>query len=183
MTRVNAGTGYQGYAAGPRERHEKLRTLDDKLVDLVWQVRQLTEPIHMAQPCWRRQEHGRKCGGHILTHDSLLDQLRDACIPSTQTLMETIRKRSKESQPPASTGAISTLSEVYVGISYWHGKLNLASPDRSLDWQKTALQMVAAAVETLAPDVAEWLTHEVEGWWHDAAVGSGWRPADLRRLR
>jgi hypothetical protein len=171
VIRTNAGTGYQGYAAEPAQRHEKLRTLDDKLDDMVWQVRQLTQPVHLAV---RRQ---------ILTHQSLLDQLRDACTPSTSTLMETIRKRARESHPPASTAAISTLSEVYMGISYWHSKLGLPSPDRSLDWQKTALQQVATAADTLAPDVAEWLCTEVEGWWRDAANGSGWRPDDLRRLR
>jgi hypothetical protein len=153
------------------DRHEKLRTLDDKLADMVWQVRQLTDNILMA--------HRRS----ILTHNCLLDELRDACTPSGQTLMETTRKRAKESQPPASTAAISTLSDIYVGISYWHQKLDLPSPDRSLDWQKTALQQIAAAVDGLAPQVQEWLVHEVESWWHDCAVGSGWRPDDLRRLR
>jgi hypothetical protein len=168
VTRVNAGSGYQGYAV---ERHEKLRTLDDKLADLVWQVRQLTEPIHLAV---RRR---------ILTHEALLDQLRDACTPSGQTLMETVRRRVKESQPPVSTGAINALSEIYMGISYMHQHLRLPSPDRSLDWQKTAVRQIAGTVDQVAPEVAEWIAAEVESWWHDAAVGSGWRPDDLRKLR
>jgi hypothetical protein len=167
----------------PTFRHEKLRTLDDKLTDLAWQTRQLVDPIHMAQPCWLKADHGRRCGGHILTHPPLLDELRDACTPSAGTLMETIRKRARESHPPASTAAISTLSEVYVGITYWHAKLGLPSPQRTLDWQKTALRQVAAAVETLAPGVQDWLSREVESWWRDAAKCSGWRPDDLRRLR
>lgn len=146
-------------------------TLDDKLAQLVWQVRQLTQPIHLAV---RRQ---------ILTHGPLLDQLRDACTPSGQTMLETIRRRSRESCPPLSTAAVSTLSDVYVGISYWHQKLRLPSPDRSLDWQKMALQQIAAAADGLAPEVAEWLCTEVDGWWRNAAVGSGWRPDDLRRIR
>jgi hypothetical protein len=146
-------------------------TLDDKLAAMVCDVRQLTEPIHMAHR------------GRILTHDPLLDQLRGACTPSGQTMLETVRRRARESRPPASTGAIDTLSAIYVGISYWHGKLALPSPDRSLDWQKTALQLIAGQADTLAPSVAEWLCTEVHGWWEDAARGSGWRPDDLRRLR
>lgn len=157
--------------APTHDRAPSQHTLDDQLAQLAWQVRQLTQPIHLAV---RRR---------ILTHPALLDQLRDACTPSGQTLMETVRRRARESTPPASTAAIDTLSAVYVGVGYWHSKLRLASPDRSLDWQKTALQLIAAAAADLAPKVAGWLCVEVDGWWRDAAVASGWRPADLRRLR
>lgn len=146
-------------------------TLDDRLDQLRWQVRQLVEPIHVAV---RRQ---------ILTHQPLLDQLREACVPSTQSLMETVRRRHRESTPPLSTAAVSTLSDIYMGISYWHQRMRLPSPDRSLDWQKTALTQIAAAAPELAGQVAEWLCTEVDGWWHDAARASGWRPDDLRRLR
>lgn len=143
----------------------------DKLARMALDIRQLTEPIHAA------------VRGRIITHESLLDQLREACIPSSSTLTETIRQRSRESRPPASTAAISTLSEIEVGIAYWRVKLELPSPDRSLDWFKAMLGMFPAAAEAIAPSISEWLATEVEGWWHDAAVGSGWRPADLLKLR
>lgn len=143
----------------------------DVLAKMGKDVRQLTEPIFMAHR------------GRVLSHECLLDQLRDACIPSSSTLTETIRKRSRESRPPASTAAIAILAEIEVGISYWRVKLNLPSPDRSLDWFKAVLGMMPEAAQEIAPSIAEWLATEVNGWWHDAAVGSGWRPADLLKLR
>ncbi len=143
----------------------------DKLARMALDIRQLTEPIYAA------------VRGRIVTHGPLLDQLRDACIPSSSTLTETIRRRSRESRPPASTAAISTLSEIEVGIAYWRVKLELPSPVRSLDWFKATLGMFPAAAQDLAPSIGDWLATEVNGWWHDAAVGSGWRPQDLLRLR
>lgn len=134
-------------------------------------IDQLTKQIFMAHR------------GGILAHEPLLDQLREACVPSSSTLTETIRRRSRESRPPASTAAITTLAEIEVGISYWRVKLELPSPDRSLDWFKAVLAMMPAAATDLAPSIGDWLATEVNGWWHDAAVGSGWRPADLLKLR
>lgn len=141
------------------------------LRQLAADIAQLTRPILMAHR------------GQILKHGALLDQLRDACIPGSSGVTETIRRRSRGSQPPASTAAISTLAEIEVGISYWHAKLDQPSPDRSLDWFKTALQQVDVVADTLAPDVAEWLATEVRGWWGDAARASGWRTDDLLKLR
>ena len=143
----------------------------DALARMALDIRQLTEPIHMAH----RQR--------IISHEPLLDQLRDACVPSSSTLTETIRRRSRESRPPASTAAVQTLAEIEVGISYWRVKLELPSPDRSLDWFKAVLGMFPVAAQDIAPSIAEWLATEVHGWWEDAATGSGWRPADLLKLR
>lgn len=142
------------------------------LTQLTADIHQLTQPIHMAH---RRQ---------VLTHDPLLDQLRDACIPSSSsTITETIRRRSRGSQPPASTAAVSTLAEIEVGIAFWRVKLDLPSPDRSLDWFKTVLGMLPAAADGMASSIAEWLATDVHGWWTDAARAAGWRTDDLLKLR
>jgi len=138
---------------------------------LAGDIRQLVEPIHMAH---RRQ---------VLTHDPLLDQLRDACIPSSSTITETIRRRSRGSQPPASTTAVSTLAEIEVGVSFWRVKLDLPSPDRSLDWFKAVLGMLPDAAEGMASSLVEWLATDVHGWWTDAARAAGWRTDDLLKLR
>jgi len=131
-------------------------------------VRQLTHPIHVA------------LRGRIVTHDPLLEQLREAAVPSSGA---GVVRRPPGSRPPASLDALDRLSGIYVGISGWHARLCLPSPARHLDWQMAVLDVLAERARDLAPAVAEWLAVEVHGWWHDAAVGSGWKPTDLLKLR
>lgn len=142
----------------------------DLLARMADDVRQLTEPIHTA------------IRGQIVTHDPLLDQLREASIPGGAIPGEH-RRSVPTSRPPARLDAVDALAEVYVGISGWHARLRLGSPPREADWQKAVLRQLVGAAPTLAPSIADWLSHEVRDWWHDCAVGSGWRPADLLKLR
>lgn len=132
-------------------------------------VDQLTQPIHVA------------IQGRVITHPCLLDQLRDACIPGGG-VGSTIR-RAPGSRPPLRLDTVSALSEVYVGISMWHGRLNLPSPPRNQDWQKAVLRAFVGAVPNLAPAIADYLGDEIHDWWRIAATGSGWRPDQLRKLR
>jgi hypothetical protein len=142
----------------------------DRLAHMSDDIRQLVQPIHVA------------IRGRIVTHPALLDQLRQACVPgNAQRGPE--RRRIPDSRPPLRLDAVDLLSGVYVGISGWHAKLRLASPPAGVDWQKTVLRALVGAAPELAPSIADWLAADVESWWHDCAVGSGWRPDDLRRLR
>lgn len=142
----------------------------DRLAHMSDDVAQLVKPIHIA------------VRGRIVTHPPLLDQLRQACVPgNSQRGPE--RRRIPDSRPPLRLEAVDLLSGVYVGISLWHAKLRLLSPPAGVDWQKTVLRALVGAAPTLAPSIADWLAADVACWWHDAAVGSGWRPDDLRRLR
>ena len=133
-------------------------------------VDQLTRPIHVA------------IQGRVITHPSLLDALRDACTPNTSSGSGSTR-RAPSSRPPARLDTIDRLAEIYVGISTWHSRLNLPSPPRNADWQKVTLRAFAAAAPNLAPAIADYLRDEIHDWWRIAAVGSGWRPEQLRKLR
>ena len=133
-------------------------------------VDQLTLPIHVA------------IQGRVVTHPCLLDQLRDACTPTSAGGGATTR-RAPGSRPPVRLDTVSLLSDIYVGISIWHGRLNLPSPPRDHDWQKTVLRYLANAAPNLAPAIADYLGDEIHDWWRTAAVGSGWRPEQLRKLR
>ncbi len=130
----------------------------------------------------------------------LLDQLRDAAsTPSGGTLTETVRRRTKDSHPPTAGNGLHTLSTLYVGISAWHARLNLPSPDRALDWQKAALRQLTRAADHRADmrATAVWLgltddhpdpliaalARDVEHWWTAAARASGWRADDLRNAQ
>ncbi len=132
-------------------------------------VDQLTQPIHVA------------IQGRVITHPCLLDQLRDACTPSSSG--GTTIRRAPSSRPPLRLNTVSMLSEIYVGISIWHGRLNLPSPPRDQDWQKAVLRAMADTAPHLAPAIADYLGDEIHDWWCTAAVGSGWQPAQLRKLR
>lgn len=134
-------------------------------------VKQLADPIHTA------------VRGRIVTHEPLLDQLRAAAVPGGGSARGPERRGVPGSRPPARLDVVDALAEVYVGISGWHVKLNLLSPARDEDWQKAVLRSLVGAASGLASEIAEWLAADVQGWWHAAAVGSGWRPADLLKLR
>lgn len=142
----------------------------DVLATMAANITQLTEPIYTAA---RRR---------ITQHPCLLDQLRDAAIPGTVPRGPE-RRRIPTSRPPLRLDAVDTLSEICVGITGWHAKLGLPSPPRHADWFKAVLRMLPDAAQSLAPSIADWLAADVEAWWHDAAIASGWRPDDLRRLR
>jgi hypothetical protein len=141
----------------------------DQLGALTADVRQLVDPIYAA------------VRGRVVCHAPLLDQLRAACTPGRTG--EPVRRPAPASRPPARLDVVDVLAEVYVGIAAWHAHLNLPSPPRDLDWQKTVLRRLADHADQLAPQVADWLAVEVHQWWADAATAAGWRPADLIRLR
>jgi hypothetical protein len=133
-------------------------------------IRQLTRPIHIAHR------------GRIHALPPLLDQLRDACNPTRSTTHGGTRT-APCSRPPARLDAIDALTEVYVGISMCHARLNLPSPPRNADWQKGALRLMADRAHDLTPELVDWLALEVNHWWKLAAVTAGWRPEQLLRLR
>jgi hypothetical protein len=135
-------------------------------------IAQLTHPIHTA------------IRGRIITHPPLLDQLRNAATPSNGTSSRGPERRyPPNSQPAARLDPIDTLAAIYVAISAWHTRLQLPSPARQLDWQKAALRQFVGAAPNLAPSIADWLAIDTHDWWRDAAAHSGWRPADLLKLR
>lgn len=172
----------------------------DLIARMADDVRQLTQPIHTA------------IRGQIVTHEPLLDQLRAAAQPGGAIPGEH-RRTVPTSRPPARLEAVEALAGIYVAISGWHAKLHLLPPPefrygcehvscrkvllargtrgpacgrasiKRVDWQKAVLRMLVGATPNLAPSIADWLAAEVRDWWHDAAVGSGWKPADLLKLR
>lgn len=133
-------------------------------------VQQLTAPIHIA------------IRGKIVTHPPLLDQLRQAAQPGATT-QGPERRSVPRSRPPVRLDAVDALSTVYVEISGWHARLQLDTPPRDTDWQKTVLRTLVGAMPNLAPDIADWLATEIQDWWRMAATHTGWRPADLHKLR
>jgi hypothetical protein len=172
----------------------------DLIARMADDVRQLTEPIHTA------------IRGRVHTHDPLLDQLREAAVPGGAIPGEH-RRSIPGSRPPVRLDPVGILAEIYVEISGWHSRLKLASPPRyvygcehtschlvelsrghrgpacrrssikDVDWQFAVLRQLVGAAPALAPSIADWLAVEVNNWWRDAALGSGWRPADLIKLR
>jgi hypothetical protein len=172
----------------------------DLLARMADDVRQLANPIPTA------------IRGRLVTHDPLLDQLRAAAVPGG-SVRGPERRSVPESRPAARLDPVEALAGIYVAISGWHAKLKLPSPAQfdhgclhdscrtillrrsprrpvcaraaleRVDWQKAVLRQLVGVAPTLAPSIADWLSHEVRDWWHDCAVGSGWRPADLLKLR
>lgn len=159
----------------------------DNLATAGWQIRQLTEPITIGV---RQTDRHRRVHWNAVEHPSLLDQLREAVTSGQSTATrETIRRRHRESSPPFyNEAAAAILSGIYVGISTWHARLHLPSPDRSLDWQNAVLRQLAARlaeydhlrVPVLAPSIAEDLAGHIGRWWTDAARAVGWQLDDLR---
>lgn len=141
----------------------------DRLATMAADIRQLVAPIHAAVQ--RR----------VVTHPPLLDSLRDACQPGRGP--DTGRRTPPGSRPPIRLDTVDALSEIYVGISRWHARLSPPSPPRDTDWQKAALRAFVGAAPNLAPSLADYLADEVYEWWRLAAIGSGWRPEHLRKLR
>ena len=133
-------------------------------------VRQLVDPIHAA------------VRGKVITHLPLLDQLRLAAVPSGSRASEG-RRTPPGSRPPANLSAVEAHAAIYVGVSEWRVRLDLPSPLKQSDWQKAMLRMLSGAAPSLDQPRAEWLRVEVEEWWRSAAVGAGWNPQDLRKLR
>lgn len=140
------------------------------LTQLQADVRQLADPIHIA------------IRGKIITHPCLLDQLRHATIPG-RAVKGPERRQVPRSRPPAALDPMDAWSTIMVELSGWHARLRLDSPPRDVDWQRNVLRALPAAASDLAPALADWLAADVAEWWRLAAVHSGWRPYDLRKLR
>lgn len=133
-------------------------------------IRQLTEPIHIAI---RRQ---------VVTHPPLLDQLRAATQPGT-IAYDTGRRTTPASRPAANLQALDTLSSIYVELAGWHARHRLPSPARDVDWHKAVMRQLVGLAPNLAGSVADWLAADIYEWWRLAATTTGWRPDDLRKLR
>lgn len=133
-------------------------------------VRQLTQPIHIAI---RRS---------IITHPALLDQLRQAAVPG-QAQRGPERRKVPKSAPPLSLDPVDAHTQILQELSNWHQKLNLASPGYDQDWQKAVMRQLVGRLPDLAPQVADWAALDIAEWWRLAAVHTGWRPDDLRKIR
>jgi len=133
-------------------------------------VNQLTRPIHVAI---RRR---------IITHPPLLDQLRAAATPGRQQHGPE-RRQVPQSKPPVVIDAVDAHTTILVELSGWHARLRLPSPPAGQDWQKITMRQLVDRLETLAPAIADWAARDIAEWWRLAAVHSGWRTADLLRLR
>lgn len=173
----------------------------DRLAHMADDVTQLVKPIHIA------------VRGRIVTHPALLDQLRAACVPGNSQRGPERRRipdsrpplrldavdllsgvyvgmagwHAKLDLPSPSAFVHGCHHGSCQGILVNHrGTLGPTCSTASLelvDWHKAVLRQLVGAAPTLAPSIADWLAADVQSWWHDAAVGSGWRPDDLRRLR
>lgn len=133
-------------------------------------VGQLTTPIQVA------------IRGRVVQHPALLDGLRAAGDPG-QSGDRAGRRAVPGSRPPGRLDALDVLSTIYVELGGWHARLRLPSPPRDLDWHKAVMRQLVGVAPELAPAIADWLIVEVHGWWSDAARHTGWRPAELLRLR
>jgi hypothetical protein len=143
----------------------------DVLAKMARDVDQLVDPIHVA------------IRGRIVTHLPLLDQLRRAAVPGNSVRGQE-RRPIPQSKPPLRLDTVERLQRIYLGISVVRLHLNLPVPPAGQDGAKAMLRAFVAEAPSLAPSIAEqWLAVEVNGWWRDAAVGSGWAPADLLKLR
>jgi hypothetical protein len=143
----------------------------DVLAAMADDIRQLTQPIHTA------------IRGRIVTHPPLLDQLRAAAVPGN-TIRGQERRPVPASKPPLRLEAVETLQRIYLEISQIRIHLNMPAPPPGVDPQKAILRAFVGEAPNLAPSIAEqWLAVAVAGWWRDAAVGSGWAPQDLLKLR
>ncbi|MEU4570851.1 hypothetical protein, partial [Micromonospora sp. NPDC023956] len=145
-------------------------TIATRTGHLTAELHQLARPIHIAHQ------------GRVHTLPPLLDQLRDACTPPSGTPTGSTRT-APGSRPPIRVNAVDALSAITVGISICHGRLNLPSPPRNVDWQKGVLALMAERAHDLTPQLADWLTLEVHDWWRTAALHTGWTPTQLRRLQ
>jgi hypothetical protein len=160
----------------------------DRAAHTTRHITQLTQPYTIT--VHQRPRAGRTTWTAII-HPALLDQLREACTPAGGSLTVAIRRRHRESAPPLIGDGIDALSHVYTGITVWHTRLYLPSPDRALDWQKAALRQISTALQqvdehdipVLTQSIIEDLAHAIEDWWQTAARASGWRPEDLRYAR
>jgi len=165
-------------------------------------VRQLVDPIHAAV-------RGRVIT-HAALLDSLRTA---AAVLSSGSRGPERRPAPGSRPPGRGVDSlIQTTGTIDADIGMWHGRLYLPSPPefvfdcphrscrellmggyrgplcrvarrRRTDWQKTVLRQLTGAASSLSPEVGNWLAIDVHNWWHDAAVGSGWNPGDLLKLR
>lgn len=134
------------------------------------EVRQLTQPIHVAI---RRR---------IITHPCLLDQLRAATTPG-QASKGPERRTPPRSRPPLALDPLDALAEVYVDLAGWHNRIGQPTIGPDHDWHKRAMWQLVDHLPTLAGGIADWATTDIHHWWTLAARHTGWRPDELRRLR
>lgn len=146
-------------------------SIDPKqLQQLGGDVAQLTRPIQVA------------IRGRVVNHPALLDGLRSATGPGRASDGPS-RRGVPGSRPPLRLDPLDALAAVYVELGGWHARLGLPSPGRDADWHKAVMRQLVGAAPELAPAVADWLITDVHGWWSDAAHHTGWRRAELLRLR
>lgn len=137
---------------------------------IVADVRQLADPIYAA------------VRGQLITHDPLLLQLRDACVPGRGVRSEA-RRPPPGPRPGAREDPLEALLWIYEGLMLWRCQLGLPHPPQSDDWQLSLMRALSAAAPSLPPAVLHMLSADVANWWHEAAVWAGWKPADLLKLR
>lgn len=133
-------------------------------------VRQLVDPIHVA------------VRGRLITHDPLLLQLRDACVPGRGGRSEA-RRPAPGPRLPAREDALDALLWIYGGLMDWKARLNLSHPAQDADWQVSMMRALVGVAPGLTPAQGHLLASEVRDWWAEAAVWSGWTTTDLMKLR
>lgn len=146
------------------------RTADTRLRELGAYVVQLTQPIHIA------------IRGKVITHPSLLDQVREAATPG-RAGQQVRSTNPPDSRPPVRLDPLDVLAEIEVDVAGWKQRLRLPSPDREVDWFAAVLRALVGVWPNLPPDRQEWLYLDVESWWSMAARAAGWRQDDLRRIQ
>lgn len=148
-----------------------MTTAVNQVVDrIAADVRQLVDPIHAA------------VRGRVVTHPSLVDQLRLASVPGRGGRSEA-RRPAPGPKLPMREDPLDALLWIYGGLMDWRGRLNLRHPPQDADWQKTLMRALVGSAPGLTPAIAHLLSAEVSNWWHEAALWSGWAPSDLRKLR
>jgi hypothetical protein len=140
-------------------------------------VAQLVDPIHIAQ-----RQRSRTW---LVTHPPLLVQLLLLCEPGS-TIRGPERHTPPASRPAANLEALASYDDIVTEIAVWRrttAQPALLEAPGTLHWCRAALRSLTGALPTIAPSLADALGRDIHHWWRQAAIHTGWQPADLERLR
>lgn len=150
----------------------------DRLTGIADDVNQLVEPYQHAERYLVRRGDRQQTHLHRARHPSLLNQLRAALEPGSDTENES-GKRPADTAPPVAMGALDVLLRIEAGSADWVSQ-HLGLPSR--DTVESNLRALVGHAGDCDDGLLTDLHHAVEAWWRWARIESQWdgRPRDLR---